>query len=90
MGVVNPENDLRRGPGRSGGVRFDGWGIRGSIFESSKLYREYLLEREEILRHKWLESEKLGKDIGFERAFLDWMLKHRREWRKWRVSVGVK
>jgi hypothetical protein len=48
----------------------------------SSLYQEFLAEREEILRHKWLESEKLGKDIGFEKALLDWIRKHRESWRK--------
>jgi hypothetical protein len=49
---------------------------------NSALYREFLAEREEILRHKWLESEKQGHDIGFERALLDWIVKHRSNWRK--------
>ncbi len=49
---------------------------------NSALYREFLAEREEILRHKWLESEKAGYDIGFERALLDWIVKHRSNWRK--------
>ena len=49
---------------------------------NSALYREFLAEREEILRHKWLESEKLGYDIGFERALLDWIVRHRSNWRK--------
>lgn len=49
---------------------------------NSALYREFLAEREEILRHKWLESEKQGYDIGFERALLDWIVKHRSNWRK--------
>ena len=49
---------------------------------NSALYREFLAEREEILRHKWIESEKLGYDIGFERALLDWIVKHRSNWRK--------
>ena len=35
----------------------------------------------EILKHKWLESERLGYDIGFERALLDWIRKHRDSWR---------
>ena len=39
--------------------------------ERSSLYQEFLAEREEILKHKWIESEKEGKDIGFERALLD-------------------
>jgi len=51
---------------------------------NSQLYRDFLAEREEILRHKWLESEKAGYDIGFERALLDWIVKHRSSWRKQR------
>jgi len=49
--------------------------------KQSSLYQEFLAEREEILRHKWLESERLGYDIGCERALLDWIRKHREGWR---------
>jgi hypothetical protein len=49
--------------------------------KQSSLYQEFLAEREEILRHKWLESERLGYDVGFERALLDWIRKHRDSWR---------
>jgi hypothetical protein len=49
--------------------------------KQSSLYQEFLAEREEILKHKWLESERLGFDIGFERALLDWIRKHREGWR---------
>jgi hypothetical protein len=52
------------------------------ILENSSLYQEFLAEREEILRHKWLESEKSGKDIGFEKALLDWIRNHRDDWRE--------
>lgn len=55
--------------------------------ERSSLYQEFLAEREEILRHKWIESEKRGKDIGFERALLDWIRKHRENWRSNRAST---
>jgi hypothetical protein len=54
---------------------------------NSSLYREFLAEREEILRHKWIESEKAGYDIGFERALLDWIVKHRSSWRKHRKQA---
>ena len=54
---------------------------------NSALYREFLAEREEILRHKWLESEKAGYDIGFERALLDWIVKHRPNWRRHRKEA---
>ncbi len=49
--------------------------------KQSNLYQEFLAEREEILKHKWLESERLGYDIGFERALLDWIRRHREGWR---------
>ena len=49
--------------------------------DSSSLYQRYLTERQEILRHKWLESEKEGHDIGFEQALVDWVLNHRSKWR---------
>ena len=50
-------------------------------FQKSALYQEFLAEREEILRHKWIESEKQGQDIGFEKALLDWKFKHCAAWR---------
>lgn len=56
--------------------------------QRSSLYQEFLAEREEILRHKWIESEKQGKDIGFERALLDWIRKHRESWRSARKNLG--
>lgn len=50
----------------------------------SSLYQEFLAERQEILKHKWIESEKLGYDIGFERALMDWIRNHREKWRSQR------
>ena len=50
--------------------------------DNSQLYQEFLEERGQILRHKWLESEKEGRDIGFLRALLDWVTNHRKKWRK--------
>ena len=49
--------------------------------KDGKVYKEFLAEREEILRHKWLESERVGHDIGFDRALTDWIPRHRRDWR---------
>jgi hypothetical protein len=54
--------------------------------KDSQLYREFLAEREEILRHKWIESEKAGHDIGFEKALLDWIVRHRSSWRAQRQA----
>ena len=52
------------------------------------LYREFQAERDEILKHKWIESEKAGHDIGFERALTEWIIKHRANWRKSRHPSG--
>ena len=61
--------------------------IEGSeLLKNSSLYREFQAEREEILKHKWIESEKAGYDIGFERALTDWIIKHRAKWRKSRQA----
>jgi hypothetical protein len=52
------------------------------LLKASLLYRAFQAEREEILRHKWFESEKAGHDIGFDLAHVDWQLKHRPRWRR--------
>ena len=50
------------------------------LVRNSSLYKEFLAERAEILRHKWIESEKAGFDIGFDRALMDWIVKYRSAW----------
>ena len=60
----------------------------GDVLKNSSLYREFQAEREEILKHKWIESEKAGHDIGFERALTDWIVKHRSKWRKARLMAN--
>ena len=59
------------------------------LVKNSVLYKEFLAEREEILRHKWIESEKAGRDIGFERALLDWIVRYRSGWRDDRSRPGT-
>jgi hypothetical protein len=57
------------------------------LLKNSSLYKEFQAERAEILKHKWIESEKAGRDIGFERALTDWIIKHRSKWRKTRQAA---
>lgn len=59
---------------------------QSAFVKNSVLYKEFLAEREEILKHKWIESEKAGTDIGFERALFDWIAKHRSNWRDKRAK----
>lgn len=44
--------------------------------------RMLAMEREEIMRHKWIESEKGNRDVGSEAVF-DWIRKYAAIWRKW-------
>src|SRR5947207_12964939 len=67
---------------------------QAQFVKDSARYKEFLAERAEILKHKWIESEKAGKDIGFERALLDWIVKHRSNWRErrrneWRTAKSA-
>jgi hypothetical protein len=56
------------------------------FYINSSIYKEFLEEREEVLRHKWLESEKRGYDIGYSAALVDWVIKHRSKWRNHKKS----
>jgi hypothetical protein len=50
----------------------------------STAYREFLADREDLLRQKWLMSEKAGRDVGLEAALLEWVDHHRTTMRKQR------
>jgi len=45
-------------------------------------YAEFQAELAEIHRHKWLVSEKEGRDVGFERALTEWVELYREKWRR--------
>ena len=48
--------------------------------KESNIYHTFLELKKEIEKHKWIESERNGSDIGFETALVDWMSKHRNGW----------
>jgi hypothetical protein len=56
------------------------------LVRKSSLYRQFEAEKEEIMRHKWIESQKAEHDIGFKRALTDWIIKNRSKWRKSRLQ----
>jgi hypothetical protein len=48
-----------------------------------KEFEEFMrAQREEILRYKWIESEKAGHDIGQRRAAQEWTDKYAKEFRE--------
>ena len=61
-----------------------------TFVHNSLIYKEFLEEREEILKHKWLESEKKGYDIGFDQAICEWVVKYRKTWKKVKKQEEIK
>lgn len=45
---------------------------------------------EEINKHKWIESQKVGYDIGFEKAASDWITRFADEWEKSQTKKAPK
>jgi hypothetical protein len=58
------------------------------MVDNSLIFRRYLAEREEVLRYKWIESERVGFDIGYEQEWMSWVLRHRNNWRRAWQSCG--
>ncbi len=46
------------------------------------------MQRKEIARHTWIESEKARRNLGREAA-LDWVLKYAAQWRAWYNATYV-
>ncbi|HSI82153.1 MAG: hypothetical protein ACAI35_00660 [Candidatus Methylacidiphilales bacterium] len=53
-----------------------------SPFENTPLFRRFLAGREEIMKYRASESARLGADIGWEKALLEWITRYRSEWLK--------
>jgi hypothetical protein len=52
------------------------------IWRSKRTILSSRNQMEEILKHKWIESEKVGHDLGPE-AVADWIDKYADKWRIW-------
>lgn len=46
-------------------------------------------QQEEIKKYKWIESEKAGSDIGWERAAREWLQQYFPEWKRHRWNRAV-
>ena len=49
---------------------------------ASDAFAEFQAELQAVMRFKWVESERLGLDIGFEKALKLWVETERPAWRK--------
>lgn len=50
--------------------------------EESRMRQMLDMQRQEINRHKWIESEKAQRDLGAEAVF-DWINRYAAQWREW-------
>jgi len=48
--------------------------------KETSIYKEFLALKEEVNKHKWYESERAGKDIGWAQAVVDWTIKFKTKW----------
>ena len=55
----------------------------GKKWRSEKAVVDSLRQTEEIERHKYFLSQRLGYDVGEERAAMDWVHHHAENWRNW-------
>ncbi len=46
-------------------------------------------QRQEIAKYKWIESEKAGRDIGWQRAFEEWLQFHFPAWVRQEKSRAI-
>jgi hypothetical protein len=56
----------------------------GDSLKHCSLQRISQAEGKEMMKHKEVEAEAAGRDLEFERALTDWVMKRRAEWTKQR------
>lgn len=44
------------------------------LIEDTLLYKKYMEQREHVLKNKWYMSERAGRDVGYEKALLNWII----------------
>lgn len=54
--------------------------------ENSSYFRLIREEHDEIMKLKWIESERAGHDIGKDYAIWLWSMRHRNQWLEARQS----
>lgn len=61
----------------------DDWTAHHAVaWREARQARMLAEQRAEIERHKWIESEKAGRDVGRD-AVLDWIRNNAAAWRHW-------
>jgi hypothetical protein len=50
--------------------------------EDLLLYKKYKEEIDHVVRNKWYMSERAGKDVGYEKALLDFIINKKKYLKK--------
>ena len=61
--------------------------LSNNPYRKAKKLADIALERIEVLKHKWLESEKAGYDIGMAKAQESWEKYHAKQWKASRQKL---
>jgi hypothetical protein len=56
--------------------------------KNTRLVTQWLEIKKDVELHKWYESEKAGHDIGWDRAFTDWLIRYGGRHRRRRPPKG--
>jgi hypothetical protein len=74
-------DENRRVPGSEAIGRWEGGPAKS--WRKRKFWEDMHVQLNEIDRHKYLLSEKAGRDVGWEFAAEDWIRKYSADWRAW-------
>lgn len=44
--------------------------------KQTRLVKDWERRKQDILAHKWYESERAGRDVGWDHASVDWLIRH--------------
>jgi hypothetical protein len=57
--------------------------------ENSSYYSFHLLEKDQVMKHKWVLSERNNSEVTFSYAQWDWIVHHREAWLQALRASGV-
>jgi hypothetical protein len=63
--------------------------MNNDIRNSDPLLELIRVQQEEVAKYKWIESQKAGQDIGWERATTEWLEKHFAGWERDQRSRAI-
>lgn len=63
--------------------------MNANTMNSEPLLELIRTQQDEVAKYKWIESQKAGQDIGWERATTEWLEKHFPAWERNQRSRAI-